>query len=175
MRVGVLFEVFEMYTRLWNLKITSLEVLSISCLILLDICFPCVMKNSCYRYQFSSVSCVQFFATPWTTPCQASLSITNSQSLLKLMSVESVILSNLLIFYRPLLLPSILPNIRVFSNESVLCIRWPKYWSFSSASIISMNIQDWFPLGLAGWSPCSPSYSPTPQFKIINSSVLSFL
>ena len=78
-----------------------------------------------------SLSCVRFFVTPWTAACQASLSITNSQSLLKLMSVESVMPSNLLIFCRPLLLPSILPNIRVFSNESVLCITWPKYWSFS--------------------------------------------
>ena len=69
---------------------------------------------------------------PWTAACQASLSITNSQRLLKLMSVESAIPSNHLILCRPLfLLPSIFPSIRVFSNESVLCIRWPKYWSFS--------------------------------------------
>ena len=71
-------------------------------------------------------------ATPWTAAHQASLSITNSQSLLKLMSIESVMPSNHLILCHPLLLPpSIFPNIRVFSNESVLCIRWPKYWSFS--------------------------------------------
>ena len=70
--------------------------------------------------------------TPWTTARQASLSINNSQSLLKLMSIESVMPSNHLILFRPLLLlPSIFPGIRVFSNESVLCIRWPKYWSFS--------------------------------------------
>ena len=70
--------------------------------------------------------------TPWTAAHQASLSITNSQSLLKLMSIESVMPSNHLIFCRPLLLlPSIFPSIRVFSNESVLYIRWPKYWSFS--------------------------------------------
>ena len=70
--------------------------------------------------------------TPWTAAHQASLSITNSQSLLKLMSIESVMPSNHLIFCRPLLLlPSIFPSIRVFSNESVLHIRWPKYWSFS--------------------------------------------
>ena len=85
--------------------------------------------------QFSSVqslSHVWLFATPWTAACQASLSITNSQSLLKLMSTESVIQSNDLILCRSLLLlPSILPSIRVFSNESLLCIRWPKYWSFS--------------------------------------------
>ena len=84
--------------------------------------------------QFSSVqslSCVQLFVTPWTAVCQASLSITNSQSLLKLMSVELVMPSNHLILCRPLLLPSIIPSIRVFSSESALCIRWPKYWSFS--------------------------------------------
>jgi len=70
--------------------------------------------------------------TPWTAAPQASLSITNSRSLLKLMSIQSVMPSNHLILYHPLLLPSILPSIRVFSNESVLCNRWPKYWSFSS-------------------------------------------
>ena len=69
--------------------------------------------------------------TPWTAARQASLSITNSWSLLKLMSIELVMPSNHLILCRPLLLPSIFPSIRVFSNESALCIRWPKYWSFS--------------------------------------------
>ena len=69
--------------------------------------------------------------TPWTATCQASLSITNSQSLLKLMSTESVMPSNYLILCGPLLQPSIFPSIRVFSNESVVHIRWPKYWSFS--------------------------------------------
>ena len=78
------------------------------------------------------LSRVRLFAIPWTTACQASLSITNSQSLLKLMSIESVMPSNHLILCCPLLLPpSIFPSIRVFSNESVLHIRWPKYWSFS--------------------------------------------
>ena len=77
-------------------------------------------------------SCVQFFATPWTAACQASQSITNSWSLLKLMSIESVMPSNHLILCCPLLLlPSIFPSIRLFSNESVLHIRWPKDWSFS--------------------------------------------
>ena len=75
---------------------------------------------------------VRLFVTPWTAAHHASLSITNSWSLLKLMSTESVMPSNHLILCRPLLLlPSIFPSIRVFSNESVLCIRWPKYWSFS--------------------------------------------
>ena len=79
-----------------------------------------------------SLSRVRVFATPWTAACQASLSITNSQSFLKLKSIESVMPSNLLILCCPLFLPpSIFPSIRVFSNESVLCIRWPKYWSFS--------------------------------------------
>ena len=78
------------------------------------------------------LSRVRLFVTPWTAAQQDSLSITNYQSLLKLMSIESVILSNHLILYRPLLLlPSIFPGIWVFSNESVLCIRWLKYWSFS--------------------------------------------
>ena len=85
--------------------------------------------------QFSSVqslSRVQLFATPWTTACQASLSITNSRSLLKLMSIESVMPSSHLILSRPLLLLSpIPPSIRIFSNESTLRVRWPKYWSFS--------------------------------------------
>ena len=79
-----------------------------------------------------SLSRVQLFATPWTVAHQASLSITNSQSLLKLMSIESMMPSNYLILCHPLLLlPSVIPSIRVFSNESVLHIRWPKCWSFS--------------------------------------------
>ena len=88
------------------------------------------------RIQFSSVqslSRVQFFATPWIPACQASLSITNSRSSLRLTSIESVMPSNHLVLCHPFLLPSIFPSIRVFSNELVLCIRWPKYWSFSSS------------------------------------------
>ena len=85
--------------------------------------------------QFSlvqSLSCVRLFATPWTAPGQASLSITNSWSLLKLTSIESVMPSNhLILCYFLFLQPAIFPSIRVFSNESVLHIRWPKYWSFS--------------------------------------------
>ena len=81
---------------------------------------------------FQSLSRVWLFATPWTAARQASLSITNSWILLKLMSIESVMPSNHLILCHPLLLlPSIFPSIRVFSNESVLRVRWPKYWSFS--------------------------------------------
>ena len=84
------------------------------------------------EFQFSSVSHVQLFANPWTAAYQASLSITNSWSLLKLMSIESVMpFNHLILYYPPLLLPSIFPSIRVFSNESLLLIRWPKAWSFS--------------------------------------------
>ena len=99
-----------------------------------------------------SLSHVLLFVTPWTAACQASLSITNSRSLLKLTSIESVMPSNHLILCRPLLLlHSIFPSIRVFSNESALRIRWPKYWSFSFSispsneysGLISFRI-DWF-------------------------------
>ena len=97
---------------------------------------------------------VQLFAAPWAVALQASLSITNSRSLLKLMSIESVMPSNHLIFCHPLLLlPSILPSIRVFSSESALHIRWPKYWNFSFSispsseysGLISFRI-DWLDL-----------------------------
>ena len=128
-----------------------------------------------FTIQFSSAqsfSCV--FSTPWTAAHQASLSTTNSQSLLKLMSIESVMPSNHLIFCHSLLLqPPIFPSIRVFSNESVLIIRWPKYWNFSF-SISPSNEYS----GLVG-SPCSPRDSQesflTPRFKSVSSSVLSFL
>ena len=98
-----------------------------------------------------SLSCVQLFSTPWTAARQASLSITNSRSSPKLMSIESVMLSNHLILCRPLLLlPSIPPNIRVFSNESTLRMRWPKYWSFSFSIIHSRRLisfrMDWLDL-----------------------------
>ena len=88
------------------------------------------MKCSISSVQFSR-SVMSDFVTPWTAACQASLSIINSQSLLKLTSIELVMPSNHFILCCPLLLPSIFPSIRVFSNESVLCIGWPKYWSFS--------------------------------------------
>ena len=104
-------------------------------------------------FKISSVqllSRVQLFVTTWTAAHQASLSITSSQSLLKLMSIKLVMPYNHLILCRPLLLlPSIFPSIRVFSSESVLHFRWPKYWSFSF-SISPSNIQDWFPLGWTG-------------------------
>ena len=138
----------------------------------------------CYdSVQFSlvqSLSRVRLFVTPWTAACQASLSISNSRSLLKFMSIKWVMPSNHLILCRLLpFLPSIFPSIRVFSNESVLRIRWPKYWSFSfsirpsneHSGLISFRM-DWLDLlGVQG----TLKSSPTPQFKSINSSVLSFL
>ena len=85
-----------------------------------------------YSYSVQLLSCVQLFVTPWTAACQASLSITNSWSLPKLMSIETVRPSNYLILCRPLLLlPPVPPSIRVFSSESALCLRWPKYWNLS--------------------------------------------
>ena len=130
--------------------------------------------------QFSH-SVVSDSVTPWTAAHQACLSITNSWSLLKLMTIKLVMPSNRLILCCPLLLPpSIIPSIRVFSNESVLPIRWPKYWSFSfsiSPSNEYLGLIS-FTMDLVG-SPFSPrdsqESSPTPQFKNINSSALSFL
>ena len=111
---------------------------------------------------------------------QASLSITNSRNLLKLMFIELVTPFSHLILCRPLLLlPSVFPSIRVFSNESALPIRWSKYWSSSFSISPSDYTQDWSPLGWTGWiSLKSKGLSrvfPTPQFKSINSLVLSFL
>ena len=125
-----------------------------------------------------SHSVVSNSATPWTAALQASLPFTILQNLLKLMSIESVMPSNHLILCRPLLLlPSIFPNIRVFSNESAVCIRWPKYWSFSfnispsneHSGLISFRM-DWMDLLAVQGTLKS---SPTPQFKSINSLVLS--
>jgi len=116
------------------------------------------------------------FATSWTAGRQASLSITNSRSSL----IESVMPSNHLSLCRPLLPLSVFPSIRVFSNESVLHIRWPKYWSFGFNISPSNEYSGLIPfrMGLVG-SPCSPrdsqESSPTPQFKSVNTSALSFL
>ena len=99
------------------------------------------LKIIWYSISVSSVqllSCIWLFLTPWTAACQASLSLTKSRSLLKLMSIESVMPSNHLILCRPLLLlPSTFPSLRVFSNESVLHIRWPKFWNFSLSLSLS--------------------------------------
>ena len=131
---------------------------------------------------FSSVqllSHVRLFVTPWTTARQASLSITNSPSLPKLMSIELVMPSNHLILHPLLLLPSIFPIIRAFSNESALHIRWPEYWSFNfnispsneHSALISFRM-DWSDLLAV---QVTLESSPTPQFKNINSIALSFL
>ena len=134
--------------------------------------------------QFSSVQSlnhVWLFVTPWTAACQDSLSITNCQSLLKPKSIELVMPSNHLIVCRPLLLlPTIFPSIRVFSNESVVRIRWPKDWSFSYSispsnkysGLIFFRI-DWFDL-LADQG-ASQKFSPALEFKSINSLALSLL
>jgi len=133
-------------------------------------CFSSVQSRSHFR----------LFATSWTAAWQASLSVTNSQSLLKLMSIELLMPSNNLILCCPLLLlPPIPPSIRVFSSESVLHIKWPKDWSlFQHQSFQWIFRADLLYDGLVG-SPCSPrdsqKASQTPQFKSINSSVLSFL
>ena len=127
------------------------------------------------------LSHVRLFETPWTTAHQASLSFTISLSLLKVMSIESVMPSNHLILCFPLiLLSSIFPIIRVFSNELALFIRWPRYWSFSFSISISnkysglisirIDLFDLFAVQETLWS-----LSPTPQFKSINSLALSFL
>ena len=118
------------------------------------------MHTSTYTSTFSSVqfssvhllSRVQLLVTPWTAARQASVSITNSWSLLKLMSAESVMPSNLLILCHPLFLsPPIFPRVRVFSNESTLHIRWTKYWSFSFSISPSNEHPYWPPLRWTGW------------------------
>ena len=119
-----------------------------------------------------SPSRVWLFATPWTAACQASLSVTNSQSSPKLMSVELVMPSNHLILCRPLLLlHSIFPSTRVFSNESALCIRWPKYWSFSFSISLSSEHSGLIFLQSKGLSRV---FSNT-TVQSINSSAFSFL
>ena len=126
------------------------------------------------------LNCVRLFATPWTSAHQASLSITNSRSLPKLMSTVAVMPSNHLILCHPLLLlPSIFSSIRVFSNESALWIRWPKYWSFSfnispfseHSGLISFRRNGWISLQSKGLS----RVFSTPQLKSVNSLALSFL
>ena len=137
-----------------------------------------------YHRAFSSVqfsrSVVSDSAAPWTAARQASLSITNSRSSLKLTSIESVMPSSHLMLCRPLLLPSIFPSIRVFSNELALHIRWPKYWSFSFSIIPSKEIlglisfrMDW--LDLLAVQGTLKSLLQHHSSKTINSSVLSFL
>ena len=140
------------------------------------------MPAAYFSLSFSSVqslSHVHLFATPWIAAYQASLSITNSRSSPKLMSIESVMPSSHLILCRPLLLlPPVTPSIRVFSNESTLRMRWPKYWSFNFSirptnehpGLLSFRMDRMELLDPRD----SQESSPTPQFKSINSSVLSF-
>ena len=134
----------------------------------------CTSKGSVQFSSVHSLSYVQLFATPWITALQASLSITNSQSSLRLTSIESVMPSIHLILCHPLLLlPPIPPSIRVFSNESTLRVRWPKYWCFSFSIIPSKEHPGLIFFRMDFGSPYSPrdsqESSPTPQFKSINS------
>ena len=124
-----------------------------------------------------SLSHVWLFATPWTAACQASLSITNSRSLLKFLTIKLVMYSNHLILCHPLLLlPSVFPRIRDTSSESVLQIRWPKYWSFSFSISPTNEYSGLISFGMTGLMFLqSRGSSPTPQFKSINSSALSIL
>ena len=128
---------------------------------------PCQMVLVLFVVQ--SLSHVWRFATPCTAALQASLSFTISQSLLKFMSIESVMPSNHhILCHLLLLLPSIFPSIRVFSNESALHIRWPKYWSFSTSPSNENSGLISFSVDLV-WSPCCPRDSSAPQFGTINS------
>ena len=144
---------------------------------LVNVSFPSPAIGS---YAYCCYCRDRLLAVPWTAAHQALLSSTISQSLLKFMFIELVMLSNHLFFCWPLLLLLLIfPSIRVFSNESALCIRWPKDWSFSFSISPSNEYLGWFPLGLTGLisfsSRDSQESSPTPQFKSINSSALSFL
>ena len=140
----------------------------------------CSLEYKLWQMFFQSFSHVWLFVSSWTVARQASLSFTITQSLLKLMSIESVMLSNHLILCCPLLLlPSVFPSTRVFSIESALCIRWPKYWSFIFSispsneyiGLISFNI-DWFDL----LAPQRTQESfLAPQFESIKSSLLNLL
>ena len=175
---------FRTYRSLLCLRTFTLNVSLLGLLIGLALLISSGIALTLMYFLYQSVQLLsrdQFFVTPWTAAHQASLSITNSQSLLKLISIELVMPSNHFILSCPLLLlPSIFPCIRVFSNESALCIRWPKNWSFSF--IISPSNEHSGPISLMmDWldhltvQETLKSLLPTTQFKSINSSVLSFL
>ena len=140
---------------------------------------PCALLKPLTLVSVQSLCHVWLFVTPWTAVHQPCLSITNSQGLLKFMSIELVMPSNHLILCHTLLLPSIFPSIRVLSNESVLRIRWPKYWSFNFSispsneysGLISFRIS-WLDLFAVQGTQES---SPTSQFKSIDSLTLNFL
>ena len=161
-------------------KISGSLAVELGAMFLWEFLIPKTYKGSKFR-SVQSLSRVRLFATPWAAACRASLSITNSRSSPKLLSIESVMPSNHLILCRPLLLPpSIFPSIRVFSSESVLLIGWPKYGEFqlqrpSFQGIFKIN----FLYDRLVGSPCSPGdcqeSSPITQFRSINASPLSFL
>ena len=133
----------------WNLNSTCSSAPPLD----LQFHIPWFLLHTVSSVQFSH-SVVSDSATPRTAAYQASLSFTKPQSSLKLICIELVMSSNHLILCRPLLLLSIFPSIRVFPNESVLCIRGPSIRVSASASVLSVNIQDWFPLGWTGWISC---------------------
>ena len=140
--------------------------------------FNKVLPNE--KCSVQSLNRVQLFVTPWITACQASLSITNSQSLLKLMSIESVMPSNHLILCRPLLsCPQSFPALGSFPMGQLFTWAGQSIGVSASASVLSINIQGWFPFWWLVWSPCSPRDSQEasliPQFDSINSSALSLL
>ena len=162
------------YGGLWNTKYLSIAVDDVLRNKKEHIVLFSLVQFTSVIVQFSAVqsfSCVWLFATPWIAACQASLSVTNSRSLLKLMTIESMMPSSRLILCRPLLLLSpILPSIRVFSYESTLRMRWPKYWSFSF-SISPSNEHPGLIFFRMDWLISSPGdsqeSSPTPQFESI--------
>ena len=137
------------YSLLWNF----LHLFEWENVISLRVRALAILYISGYRqHSCCSVTQLCLFGTPWTVVHQDSLSFIIFWSLLKLMPTESMMPPNHLIHCHPLLLlPSIFPSNRVSSNESALRIRWPKYWSLASASVLPMNSQDWFPLGWSGW------------------------
>ena len=132
-----------------------MDKMDLICILYTYVCVCVCVFGITYLYMLLLFTCLVMsdsLRPPWTAACQASLSLTNSQSLLKFMSIELVMPSNHLILYCPLLLaPSIFASIRVFPNESVLHIRWPTIGVSASASLLPVNIQDWFPLGWTGW------------------------
>ena len=139
-------------------------------MIIINLCDGYTIYNNITSVQFSH-SVVSASATPWTADCQASLSIANSWSLLKLMCIESVMPSNHLVLCCPiLLLPSVFPSIRVSSNESVLCIKWPKHWSFS----FSINLSNEHPgLSPSEWTGWISLQSKRPSRVFSNTTVLT--
>ena len=144
----------EWLTEGWDQNIWCLIILNIYDFLVFWAKGPLLWDRGspCLFSSVQSLSRVQLSDTPWITTHQASLSITNSQSSFKLMSIELVMLSSHLILCCPLfLLPPIPPSIKVFSNESTLHVRWPKYWSFNFSIIPSKNTKDWSPLGWIGW------------------------